>query len=1146
MKKSLKRNNHSLSRILLIMKLFVLFITVCTLQISASVYSQTAKLTVEAKNATFGEVFDQIENQSEYVFFYRNGSLDNSRKVNVNAKNKSLENILEEVFANTDISYSVRDRLVILGNKEVLQQEKKTISGIVSDQYGDPLPGATVIVKGTNAATTTSVEGLFTLPFVDNKDVLVISCLGYLKKEVKVGAQKDLIVQMEEDLHMLDEVVVVGFGVQKKVNLSGAVGTVSSEILANRPIPNISTALQGTIANLNITNSSGRATETSSINIRGYGSLNGGEPLILVDNVPISSSELSRLNPDDIENISILKDAASSAIYGARAAFGVLLITTKTGKSAKLKVSANTNYSVRKITRVPEVITDPYTTVSYKDIMSKPWYNDYSEADYDYARRRSEDPSLPAVILNPVDQTKWKYFGTTNWFEELYTGESPSFTQNVSLSQRTDKLDYYISAEYFRQDGMLRYGNDIYNRYNLRSKANLNATNWLDLGANITYTYSTYDEPTNGGWLLFHNANRTPSLNVPKNPDGSWTQSGASLLGQLQNGGRWDTHTNDIQASFIADVKIIKDVLNLKGDATMRMSNKPINAFTLPYTYKQGPDLAPNTSGQSSASHYDTYTRYNVYNAYADFKKTFNKKHFLQALAGFNQEYWKQQYNSTTRAELISYNLPTLQLSTGDITASETIRDYALRSMFYRLNYIYDSKYIIEFNGRYDGTSSFPKNDRFGTFPSVSGSWVVSQEKFFQPVSKIADMLKLRASYGSLGNQIVMDGGSRLYYPYIPSMTSGKISTILNGKQPMAVYNPPLVSGNLTWEKISTVNFGIDAAFLKNRLTVSYDNYTRYVKDMLTSGQPLPAVLGANVPKENAADLKTQGWELTIGWNDVSTVASKPFRYSASMKLWDSRAYITKFDNPTRTLDSYYVGQELGEIWGFQTAGFYKDADDVKNSPDQSKVMSYVGTRPIEAGDIKFVNRNGDDKIYWGNWTVDDPGDAYVIGNSRARYSFGFELNGEWNGIDLRAFAQGVGKRDWYPAAGNHYFWGVFAQPWSNVLKSNLDHWTPENPNAYFPRLKSYTAESSWSELGCPQTKYLQNAAYMRLKNLTVGYTLPRSLTSKWKIDKLRFYFSGENLFEITKLSRNLDPENLDGTNYPFQRTYSLGLNLNF
>ncbi len=1143
MKKSLKRNNHSLSRILLIMKLFVLFFTVCTLQISASVYSQTTKLTVDAKNATLGEVFDQIENQSEYVFFYRNGSLDNSRKVNVNAKNKSLENILEEVFANTEISYSVRDRLVILGNKEVLQQEKKTVSGIVGDQYGDPLPGATVVIKGTNIATTTNSEGFFSLTISDDKTILQITSLGYLKKEVKVGDQKNLVIQMEEDMQMLDEVVVVGFGVQKKVNLSGAVGTVSSEILADRPIPNVSSALQGTIANLNITNPSGRATDAASINIRGYGSINGGsEPLILVDNVPLSASELTRINPDDIENISVLKDAASAAIYGARAAFGVLLITTKQGKSSKLKVTANTNYSVRKITRIPEIVTDPYTTVSYKDLMSKPWYNDYTEADYEYAKKRSADPSLPAVILDPVDPTKWKYFGTTNWFDELYTGESPSFTQSVSLSQKTDKIDYYLSAEYFRQDGMLRYGNDIYNRYNIRSKANFAATNWLDLGANIVYTYSTYDEPTNGGWLLFHNANRTPSLNVPKNPDGSWTQSGASLLDQLQSGGRWDTHTNDVQAAFTTEIKVIKDILSLKGDATMRMSNKPINAYTLPYTYKLGPDRDPITTGQSSAAHYDTYSRYNIFNAYADYKQTFAKKHYLQALVGFNQEYWRQQYNSTSRAELISYNLPTLQLATGDITATENVVDYALRGVFYRLNYIFDSKYILEVNGRYDGTSRFPKNDRFGMFPSISGSWVVSQESFYKPIAPIMDMFKIRASYGSLGNQKTSS-----YYPYVAEMQSGKISPILGGKQPMAVYDPRLVSGSLTWETISTLNFGADAAFLRNRLTVSYDNYVRYVRDMLTTGQPLPAVLGASVPQENAADLKTNGWELSVGWNDVATVGSKPFRYSVSAKLWDSRTFITKFQNPTRDLGSNYVGKEVGEIWGFETAGFYKDADDVKNSPNQKKVMSYVGTRPIEAGDIKFVDRNNDNEIYWGNWTVDDPGDAYVIGNSMPRYSFGFEVNGEWNGIDLRAFAQGVGKRDWYPTAGTHYFWGVYAQPWSNVLKSNLDHWTPENPDAYFPRLKSYTAESSWSELGCPQTKYLQNAAYMRLKNLTIGYTLPRSLTSKWKIDKLRFYFSGENLFEITKLSRNIDPESIDNTtSYPFQRTISFGLNLNF
>ena len=374
-------------------------------------------------------------------------------------------------------------------------------------------------------------------------------------------------------------------------------------------------------------------------------------------------------------------------------------------------------------------------------------------------------------------------------------------------------------------------------------------------------------------------------------------------------------------------------------------------------------------------------------------------------------------------------------------------------------------------------------------------------------------------------------------------MTANKMDYLLNGGKLMGVYKPGLVSEALTWEKVYTLNGGIDLNFLSNRLILSGDVYRRDTRDMLTKGKTLPSVLGTSEPKINAADLKTRGWEVSVAWRDRFELASKPFNYSARFILSDSRSWITRFDNPTRYLGDKYEGQELGEIWGLVTEGFFKDQADIDSHADQSQVVAYPGDRPLEPGDLKYKDLNDDGKISRGSNTVDDPGDFKVIGNDRSRYLYGLDLNADWNGFDLRILFQGVGKRDWYPTG--YKFFGIYLAPWGNVYENNLDHWTPENTDAYFPRLKSYLANGA-GDMSIAQTRYLQNAAYLRLKNITFGYSLPKQLLQKVKLENLRIYFSGENLFEATPLCKNYDPEQLDQTTHPLQRTYSVGLNITF
>jgi TonB-linked SusC/RagA family outer membrane protein len=527
-----------------------------------------------------------------------------------------------------------------------------------------------------------------------------------------------------------------------------------------------------------------------------------------------------------------------------------------------------------------------------------------------------------------------------------------------------------------------------------------------------------------------------------------------------------------------------------------------------------------------------------LFDLYTDLHKTFGK-HDLSALAGFSQEYETYGYFNGIRDDLITTSYPTLQLATGEMSVSEDKQAWVIRSAFYRLNYIFDGKYIIGTNGRYDGTSRFPKQTRFGFFPSGEAAWIVSNERFFQPLSSIFSHAKLRATYGSLGNQAVGN------YPYISTMSAGIQNVLVNGVKPMGVNPPGLITAALTWEKVYSLNGGIDVNFLNDRLAVSADVYRRDTKDMLAQGKTLPNVLGTSEPQINAADLKTKGWELSLLWRDRLNVTDKPFEYSARFILADSRTFITKFDNPTNYRLNYYVGQEIGEIWGLETLGFFKDQADIDNSPDQLEVTSYPGTRPIEAGDLKYRDLNGDGKITYGDRTLDNPGDFKIIGNSSNRYTYGLDLNADWNNFDLRIFVQGVGKKNWYHVAGDMDFYGMMDSPYVPVLKNNLDHWTPENTDAYFPRLKPYLANGA-GDISIPQTRYLQNAAYMRMKNITFGYTLPHRLLSSIKVDGVRLYFSGENLFETTKLIKNFDPEQLNtqSRRYPIQRTYSIALNI--
>lgn len=1107
------------------------------------------KISFNVQDRSLGDVLKLLAKRHRIEFIYSQHVIQSNDMISANFDNQSVKQVLDKLLSQYHISYKVFKTKVILVDDHselapsiIRDNIAIEVTGKVTDEKNLPLPGVTVSVKGMKERNTvTDNEGGFKISLTENT-ILVFSYVGYQSQEVMAAPGKPLNITLRSEQSNLNDVVVVGYGTQRKVNLTGAVDQISSEQLQNRPINNLGAGLQGLIPNLNITIPDGSPDGTADFNIRGFTSINGGSPLILVDNISLTAQEVARIDPADIESVTVLKDAASAAIYGGRASFGVILITTKRAKSKDVSVGLSANVAYRSIGKMPELVTDPYTVMDMKNTAGIPLYNLFPESVRGYARERSADPSLPDVIINPGNKRSWAYYGNTDWIDEAYNKSAPTTTINASIGKNAENINYLFSAGYYHQDGLLRFGTDIYSRYNLRSKVDLKINKWLSLANNTTLTNNETDRPVYmiANADFFSLINRQSPLDVPKNPDGSWTAVGAASLGRLQEGGRAIKKINEFQTTTSVNASLIKNMWSIKGDLSFRRTSGKTNSYDFPIAYKTGPEIPLYTASTSYAQIRNDQAQYDVINLYTDFHKQLGN-HYFQVLAGYNQEYRKDDFFTAYNTNLVSNSFPTVQLSTGNATTTEGIGDWAVQGLFYRVNYNYRNRYLVEFNGRYDGSSRFTEKDRWGFFPSASAGWLLSEESFFKPLKNIFNLVKIRGSYGSLGNQYTASN-----YPYIATMSRTTIGQVLGTTKPITVNPPGAVADSFTWENVSTVNLGIDLTMLKNRLGVTYDRYTRFTKDMITKGVTLPGVFGTSPPSLNAADLKTKGWELRLSWRDKGDLMGSPFFYNVAVAVSDSRSVITKYDNPTGLLSDYYVGRELGEIWGMRTEGFFQNAQDLATHANQTTVGSTNQNYKFYVGDLKFADLNGDGKIDFGKNTLNDPGDQLIVGNTTKRYPYSIDLSGGWKNFDIRMYLQGIGKRDWYPPAANTYFWGVYSQPWTNITTQNLDFWTPDNPGAYFPALRAYAAERANQVLGIPNERYLQDASYLRVKNITLGYTLPKNLSKKLRMNNVHFYVSGENLFEISHLKVKMDPEGLDGFIYPFQRTYSFGLNVGF
>ena len=1023
---------------------------------------------------------------------------------------------------------------------EEISASQTKINGLILDSHSKPIAGVNVKNLRTGLNTQTDVNGNFSLEATKG-DQLQLTFIGYNTETVTYDGQTTF--SLEESSSELDEVVVVGYGTQKKVNLSGAVDYISGKTLESRPISNVSQGLQGAIPNLNIQFNSGAPGEAAKINIRGITSINGGDPLILIDNVPVSSAELNRISPQDIESLSVIKDASAAAIYGARASFGVILITTKSGKGA-LKISYNNNFTWNTPTVIPDKITDPYVFSRLLELSTDntPWDNvNYSDQFYQYAKERSDNPSTPSVRIDPSNPLQWEYMGDKDWTRYFLSDWNSTHNHDLSISGSNEKVNYYLSGGYNRQNSPIKLADDYFDRYTLRSKINYKLTDFFSLGNNTVVGNTKRVQPSQ--YDLFNIYSIFPT-SFDKNPDGSWANSDAGRnAARMVDGGSGDIKRLDLQSTFNAELSFLDNRFKLNADYTFQRNSMNYNWFVKQYEIGYGPDDI-RTEGENNAYREAGFSYYNIYNIFGSYNQQFNK-HSVSAILGFNQEDYRYESFIAEKTGLISESFPTIALATGTANVNEGISTYALRGAFYRLNYTYDDKYIVEFNGRYDGSSKFPKDKRFGFFPSGSVAWRLDRENFLSDVNWI-DLLKIRASYGELGNQSVSN------YGYIPSMSVYQSGYIIGGKRPLSISSPSLVSDNYTWEKVKTSNIGLDVAMFNNKLSASFDYYNRSTIGMLTLGRDLPNILGASEPRENAADLKTKGWELSVGYNDSFNLADSDFKYGVKAILSDSYAEITRFDNPNNSILQYYKGMRLGDMWGLESNGLFRDQQQI-DALDQTSIIPW-GALSIVPGWPTYIDQDKDGKIEKG-YTLDDTKDLKIIGNSEPRYQFGFDLNASWKGFDFRSFFQGIAKRDYYPL--DYLYWGVYQQPYGSIYGHLTNFYRPDNDSdidrskhsqsyidmgladqnldAAYPILQSWLADRNLGTridqaqgLAIPQTNYLLNAAYLRLKNVTIGYTLPEHLLQKATFKSLRIYVSAENLMEWSAVKNYFDPETIN------------------
>ena len=1128
------------------------------------------------ENVKLKEVFSRIEAKTEFRFTIYENEEYLEQTFTLQRKKMSVEALLTQISRETGLVFQQINNNIGIKKGSSYELKKKqrveiiiqtrTITGkVTSMEDNEGLPGVNVVEKGTTNGTVTDVQGNYSLEVSDGA-TLVFSSVGYTTEEIEVGSRSTVDLVMAQDIQQLQELVVVGYGTKKKVNLTGAVDVATSERLENRPIANVGEGLQGVVPNLNITLRNGDPAEEPDFNIRGFESINGGSPLILVDNVPM---DINSINPNDIESVTVLKDAAAAAVYGARAAFGVILVETKDAEKGKINITLNNQFSLAKPIFNMNPITDPHQFVLARN-MAEQRTNGVDDYDQDYVE------GTKRWVENPTEENAWayvngelRYYGYNRYQERIMTDFSPTQQHDITLSGSTDDASYYVSFGYFNKKGYLKPGNnEDFSRYNILMKGDFKVNDWLKLDQKIQFNSENSDRPHFYNWDVDVNSLARASPIMPVQfPDLDYyvtpgdREQYEQYIGMyfdeknffpyLLQGGREQYVTSDTWLTTGATLTPLKGLevkTNFSYNVFQRNYQDVATKVEMIDTQITLDDpISYGFSGNDFIENESRDNNYYVFNLYGQYTMDQIDDHYFSVMAGYNQEYGRRRMIRARANELLTPQVQDITATIGDQQTWGSRSEVALRGAFYRVEYIFKDTYLFEANGRYDGTSRFPKNDRFGFFPSFSVGWRLSNENFMSWSNNFIDNMKIRASYGTLGNQLLGNN----FYPYIATMNSGLSSFMMGDGRTPFVSPPGLVSPALSWETVQTRNIGLDFTMFNTKLDASLDVYTRDTKDMLMR-VTYPSILGTRGPNQNAADLRTSGWELSMNWRDK---IGQDWNYSIGLALADWTSEITRFINPDGLIgygnnNIYYEGQQIGEIWGYETVGIFQTEDEVENAPDQS----FIGPnwRP---GDMRYADLDGNGVINTGSNTLDDPGDRKVIGNNTPRYSFGINTSLNYKNWTLTTFFQGIYQRDHWPHAGNWTWFFPFKS--GHVEEYFLtETWSEDNRDAYFPAPHIATDTDQNYQV---QSRFLQQAGYIRLKNITLNYRLPTPLLDKIGLTNASVYFTGMNLWEASKIRKPLDPESIafdefnygdqvspGAIQYPMQRIFTLGTRISF
>ncbi|NCC10668.1 MAG: SusC/RagA family TonB-linked outer membrane protein [Bacteroidia bacterium] len=1091
------------------------FCTFCTF--AGNISSQNAKVTIKKNHVTLLDVLNEIEHQTNFLFIYSN-DVNVKRPVSINVNQKAVSVVLTKLLDDQGIKYELEGSHIVLSKRDLstsnavsaAAQQQIKISGSVTDKSGEPIIGASVKVKGTVAGTITDLDGRFNL-VAPEKAVIEVSYIGYKTKVLTLTNERTYAVVLEEDTKTLEEVVVVGYGVQKKVNLSGAVATVDSKELQNRPIQNLSSGLQGLIPGVTITGTNGApGMDAGSIRVRGTGTLNNASPYILIDGV--ESGTLSAVDPSDIESISVLKDASSAAIYGSKASNGVILVTTKRGKSGKTQVSYSGYVSFQNATEVIDRLNSfDYATLYNKALLSEGKAAYFTEEEVQKFKE-GNDPKYP----------------NTDWYGLAYkTGIQ--HRHNVNVNGGAENVKYMASVGYLNQTGIL--ANAAREQFNARTNLDMKINKRLTARMNLAFIKNKFDDPSSayaggGSDQIIRQLNLISPWVVGRYDDGTWgTISDGSPIAWLDSGMKVTRDNYNFTGTAALDYAITSDLkLTLSGAYINNLQN---------YTYFQK-FIQYNEHSDSKWNFLDerfyAWNRTN-YDALLNYDKSLGKHNF-KGLLGWHTEKYNYKFQKAYRKnfpnnELTDMNAgdPSTQLNEGNT------RELAMISWFARLNYDYAGKYLIEANVRADASSRFTEGHRWGYFPSFSGAWRISEEAFMEGTSGWLRNLKLRASWGQLGNQDALDD----YYPALNTYNLDS-KYVFDGALNSGYYQKKHRLPTISWEKASTWGLGVDFGLFNNKLSGSIDLYNRKTTGIIMDVD-VPNEFALDAYKDNVGAMRNKGLEVNVAYTDkvgeVTFGAALNFAYNKNEILnLGPVSYMTSKDGYNQR---DIVGESVRAYYIYQADGFFNSQQEA--DAFTAKYGNPFGGGKFKAGDIKYVDTNRDGKL-----TADD---RVVCNTPEPAYTFGLNLNAAWKGFDLALTFNGAAKVA--RLFDSHEVYGAFSGYAGHPATIWKNAWSETNHHAEMPRLFTNTNSPS-SSRNAQSTFWLQNTSYIRLKNLQLGYTLPKSILKTLGVSNLRVYYSVENLLTIDKMKVNVDPEATSQrlSSYPLLRTHAFGLNVSF